>query len=136
MTDVILNALEDLHIIVNQLCVMTRKLDAGIALLPEVSGESFRTQTGGDENGPLDTTEPTGLLSESTSKEMNHDAMFMKETREIMSASEKTGNNLLCENTPSDRKESLKLNDESRRDNEKSKHHDVVTVGYIYIIYL
>lgn len=133
VTDVILNALEDVRIIVNQLRVMNRRLDAGIAFLTEVSGESFRTQNVGEENGPLDTTEPTGTLSESTSDEMKHDAVFMKETWEVMSASEKT-NDDLCETTPPDCKEYLKMNDE-REKNEKSKH-DVVTVGYIYIIYL
>ncbi|XP_057196594.1 death domain-containing protein 1 [Triplophysa rosa] len=40
---------------------------------------------------------------------------------EVMSASEKTGDNLLFETKPSDR--------ERGRDNEKSKQHDVVTVG-------
>lgn len=64
---------------------------------------------------------------------MKHDAGFMKETREVMSASEKTDDDL-CETTPPDRKEYLKMNDE-REKNEKSKH-DVVTVGYIYTIYL
>lgn len=125
MTDVILNALEDVHIIVNQLRVMSRRLDAGIAFLPEVSKE----------NGPLDTTEhltnvqPTGLLTGSASDEMRNDAVCMKE-REVMSSSEKTGDNLLRETTLSERKEYLNINDES----ERSKH-DLVTVGYVYIIY-
>ncbi|XP_073683961.1 LOW QUALITY PROTEIN: death domain-containing protein 1 [Garra rufa] len=39
VTDVILNVLEDVHIIVNQFSVMTRRLDTGIAFLTEVSKE-------------------------------------------------------------------------------------------------
>ncbi|XP_050971191.1 death domain-containing protein 1 isoform X2 [Labeo rohita] len=39
VTDVILNVLEDVHIIVNQFSVMSRRLNTGIAFLTEVSGE-------------------------------------------------------------------------------------------------
>ncbi|XP_056316770.1 death domain-containing protein 1 [Danio aesculapii] len=40
VTDVILHVLEDVHAIINQLSVMSRRLDAGIAFLSEVSEET------------------------------------------------------------------------------------------------
>ncbi|KAK2914146.1 hypothetical protein Q8A67_002545 [Cirrhinus molitorella] len=47
VTDVILNVLEDVHVIVNQFSVMSRRLDTGIAFLTEVSGErGHLTSTG------------------------------------------------------------------------------------------
>ncbi|KAK7176039.1 hypothetical protein R3I93_000336 [Phoxinus phoxinus] len=53
VTDVILNVLEDVHVIVNQLSVMSKRLDTGIAFLTEVSEErGYLTGT-----GPLDTTD-------------------------------------------------------------------------------
>ncbi|KAF4110805.1 hypothetical protein G5714_007836 [Onychostoma macrolepis] len=52
VTDVILNVLEDIHIIVNQFSEMSRRLDTGIAFLTEVSGErSDLTSTGSLDTG-------------------------------------------------------------------------------------
>ncbi|XP_051566596.1 death domain-containing protein 1 isoform X3 [Myxocyprinus asiaticus] len=54
VTDVILNVLEDVHIIVNQVCVMSSRLDTGIAFVNEVMGGSLPTQNRVERNGQLD----------------------------------------------------------------------------------
>ncbi|XP_051757483.1 death domain-containing protein 1 isoform X2 [Ctenopharyngodon idella] len=53
VTDVILNVLEDVHVIVNQFSVMSKRLDNGIAFLTEVSGERGDLTS----TGPLDTAD-------------------------------------------------------------------------------
>ncbi|XP_043100576.1 death domain-containing protein 1 [Puntigrus tetrazona] len=53
VADVVLNVLEDVHVIVNQFSVMTRRLDAGIAFLAEVSGEKDEPAS----TGSLDTAD-------------------------------------------------------------------------------
>ncbi|ROK67600.1 hypothetical protein DPX16_12502 [Anabarilius grahami] len=53
VTDVILNVLEDVHVIVNQFSVMSKRLDNGIAFLTEISGERGDLAS----TGPLDTAD-------------------------------------------------------------------------------
>ncbi|XP_068078822.1 death domain-containing protein 1 isoform X1 [Danio rerio] len=64
MTDVILHVLEDVHAIINQFSVMSRRLDAGIAFLSEVSEETDDPTT----SGPLKTAKNMKTESSSTTK--------------------------------------------------------------------
>nr|XP_055067114.1 death domain-containing protein 1 [Misgurnus anguillicaudatus] len=155
VTDVILNVVEDVHIIMRQLHVMCRRLDTGIAFLPKVNDGSLNTQNKWEENEPLDTTEQTktGLcdisvqLEQSTHQnlqltnvqllngpaldQMTNSAVCMEKTRDEMSpflhtGDEQTGDDLPCETMASDYEK--KINDESRGE-ESERKQELVTVG-------